>query len=151
MTHFQWHRFSELSLKQLYSLMALRAETFVVEQHCHYLDLDGRDYTALHLLGSENDNIVTYLRLFLPTGKDQPLTFGRVVTAKAVRKKGYGKQLISELLNYCDTHFPAIPIECSSQYAIKEFYETFGFKTYGEVYDDVGILHIAMRKDFDKL
>lgn len=151
MTHFQWHAFSELSLKQLYSLMALRAETFVVEQHCHYLDLDGRDYTAMHLLGSENDNIVAYLRLFLPADKDQPLTFGRVVTAKTMRNKGYGKQMIRELLNYCETHFPGTPIECSSQYAIKEFYETFGFKTYGEAYDDVGILHIAMRKDFDKL
>lgn len=148
MINFNWYTFSELTVQQLYAVLALRAEVFVVDQRCtHVADPDGEDFFALHLLGIENDSLVAYLRLFPPTDMENYIVFGRVVTARSVRKKGYGKKLMQELLNYCDTHFPKVSIQCSAQYYLLKFYESFGFKAFGEVYEEVGIPHIAMRKD----
>ncbi|WBV63632.1 hypothetical protein PGH43_02020 [Legionella pneumophila 130b] len=67
MLNFKWCEFSELTSKQLYDILALRASVFVVEQHCPYLDPDGRDFFSMHLLGLEENSLVAYLRLFLPT------------------------------------------------------------------------------------
>lgn len=145
--HFNWYPFSELTPQLLYAALALRAEVFVVDQRCNYLDPDGKDFFALHLLGMENDSLVAYTRLFPPTDIENYLVFGRVVTARSVRKKGYGKKLIQELLYYCDAHFPGVSVQCSAQYYLKAFYNSFGFEAYGEIYEDVGIPHIAMRRN----
>ena len=144
MLHFQWYKFSELTLEQLYAVLALRVAVFVVEQNCPYADLDGRDSFALHLLGVEEGALVAYARLFLPTEVEDCLVFGRVLTAKFARTQGYGKQLIQELLDYCDTNFSGISIKCSAQFHLQKFYESLGFKVYGDVYDEDGIPHIAM-------
>jgi ElaA protein len=146
MIHFNWYKFSELTLEKLYAALALRSEIFVVEQHCPYLDPDGQDRFALHLLGMEEDSLVAYIRLFPPTDIENYIVFGRVVTARSARNKGYGKKLLQELITYCDTSFPGISIQCSAQNYLKQFYERFGFKAYGEVYDEDGIPHIAMRR-----
>lgn len=149
MAHFSWHTFSDLTVSQLYALLALRSDVFVVEQHCPYLDIDGKDMYALHLLGMEDEELVAYIRLFPPTEIENYVEFGRVVTAKSARDKGHGKRLLKELLNYCQTHFPDITIQCSAQHYLKKFYESFGFETYGEIYEEDGIPHIAMKKVFD--
>lgn len=146
MTHFQWHQFSELSIEKLYAVLMLRAEVFVVEQHCPYLDPDGNDAHALHLLGMDQGALVAYLRLYLPTEVENYLSFGRVVTARSARSKGHGKQLIEELVNYCAKNFPRTNIQCSAQHYLVKFYESFGFKTHGDVYDEDGIPHIAMTR-----
>jgi ElaA protein len=146
MVIFNWYSFSELSVDQLYTVLALRATIFVVEQRCAYLDPDGKDKNALHLLGMENDALVAYIRLFPPTDVKNNIVFGRVVTAKSARSKGYGKKLIQTLLQYCEAHFSNFSIECSAQYYLKKFYEGFGFIAYGEVYEEDGIPHIAMQK-----
>lgn len=148
MIHFNWHKFSELAIEQLYSILALRSEVFVVEQHCPYLDPDGQDIFAYHLLGLENDLLVAYLRLFPPSDIENYIVFGRVVTARNARSKGYGKKLIEELLQYCDKNFPNISIKCSAQYYLKKFYNDYGFVMHGEVYDEDSIPHIAMQRDF---
>lgn len=96
----------------------------------------------------EKDSLVAYLRLLPPTDIQHYLVFGRVVTARSARTKGYGKKLIEELLAYCDVNFPNITIKCSAQYYLKKFYEGFGFKINGEVYDEDGIPHIGMQRDF---
>jgi len=141
---FIWRKFLELSPDELYSLLALRSEVFVVEQNCVYQDLDNKDQHAIHLLGINEHQIVAYLRIFPP---DQgPLVFGRVVTASQTRGKGYGRGLLKELLNYCEKHYPDVTIHCSAQYYLKEFYESFGFKTTGKIYNEDGIPHIAMDK-----
>jgi ElaA protein len=124
----------------------LRAEIFVVEQHCAYLDPDGKDRVALHLLGIEKGNLLAYLRVFPPTDTINYIIFGRVITARTARTKGYGKKLIQEMLSYCQKHFPQIEIKCSAQHYLKKFYEGFGFKAVGEVYQEDGIPHIAMEK-----
>lgn len=147
MVNFTWSQFSELSGLDVYTLLALRSETFVVEQHCFYLDPDGKDLKALHLRGIEDGQLVAYLRLFLPTETNHCLVFGRVLTAKSARSKGVGKQLMNVLLQYCASHYPNISIQCSAQYYLKKFYERFGFVAFGEVYDDAGVPHIGMLKN----
>jgi ElaA protein len=146
MITFQWLSFEKLSSLQLYSILALRSEVFVVEQKCPYQDIDGKDLETLHLLGMEKDHLAAYLRLFLPTPEQNYLVFGRVVSCPSARKKGYGKKLLQEMVNYCDQNFPGLRIKCSAQYYLKNFYESFGFKAYGDIYDEDGIPHIAMEK-----
>ncbi|MCX7122073.1 MAG: GNAT family N-acetyltransferase, partial [Gammaproteobacteria bacterium] len=74
---FKWHSFCELKLAQLYACLALRSSVFVVEQNCAFLDLDGRDFKALHLLGEESGVIVAYLRFFPPSENEKMVSFGR--------------------------------------------------------------------------
>lgn len=146
MIQFKWCYFSNLSLSQLYDILALRAEVFVVEQQCVYQDLDYGDQKAIHLLGYENNDLVAYLRLFPESKEYAYLKFGRVVTSPSKRSNGYGKLLMRELINFCEQTFPQTEIRCSAQYYLKKFYETFGFQAHGEIYDEDGIEHIEMRK-----
>jgi ElaA protein len=146
MLNFNWYTFSELTLEQLYAVLALRANVFVVEQQCAYLDPDGKDSSALHLLGMHKDKLVAYLRLFPPTTQESFLRFGRVVTDKSSRSQGYGKLLMHELLTYCQANFPNLAIKCSAQFYLKNFYESFGFTSYGHSYLEDEIPHIAMQK-----
>ncbi len=147
MIKFNWYSFTELTNSQLYNLLALRAEVFVVEQNCIYQDIDGNDTHAIHLIGVENEKVVAYLRLFPPTIENNYVKFGRVVTSPFVRHLGYGKQLIRELLHYCEIHYPTANINCSAQYYLKHFYESFGFTSQGGIYNEDGIPHIAMNID----
>lgn len=146
MIHLNWHRFSELTTEQLYAILSLRSKVFIVEQNCIYQDLDGKDEDALHLLGMEENVLVAYLRLFLPKHSENKMIFGRVVTEKSARTKGYGKQLIKELLTYCEVYYPGISIQCSAQNYLIQFYEKFGFKISGDIYDEDGIPHIKMQR-----
>ena len=146
MIAFSFKKFDELANKELYDILTCRSEVFVVEQHCLYLDPDGKDIEALHLLGMENDKLVAYLRLFLPSSDCNHVIFGRVLTTKSVRSKGYGKKLIQEMLKFCDNNLKSCDIECSAQVYLKKFYESFRFKAVGDVYDDAGIPHIKMIK-----
>src|ERR1700733_8769316 len=122
MIKFNWYEFSELTVEQLYAVLILRSNIFVVEQHCVYCDPDGKDTHALHLLGMEKNSLVAYLRLFPPTDIENYIVFGRVVTARNVRNKGYGKELMQALLSYCDTNFSGTSIQCSAQNYLRQFY-----------------------------
>lgn len=149
MINFNWYNFSELTIEQLYAVLALRSDVFVVEQNCAYPDPDGKDRYAIHLLGMEKNALVSYLRLFPPADPESYIVFGRIVTAKSARTKGYGKKLMQELLLYCDTNFPGFRIKCSAQYYLTRFYEQFGFKIYGTVYEEDGIPHIEMQRNLN--
>ena len=148
MINFNWYEFSKLNAKQLYDVLALRADVFILEQNCAYLDPDGNDIHARHLLGMEEDSLVAYVRLFPPVANEIYIIFGRVVTARSARNKGYGKKLIQELLTYCEIHFPSINIKCSAQLYLQKFYEEFGFKVVGNTYEEDGIPHIAMLRSY---
>ena len=91
--------------------------------------------------------LIAYARLFPPTDIENYIVFGRVVTARSVRTKGHGKKLMHELLAYCDTNFPGISIKCSAQLYLQQFYEGFGFKIVGKIYEEDDIPHIAMQKN----
>jgi ElaA protein len=147
MIKFKWYKFSELTAEQLYAALSMRSDIFVVEQNCVYLDPDGKDIFAIHLLGLENNSLAAYMRLFPPTDIENFIIFGRVLTARSSRTKGYGKKLMEELLSYCNKNYPGLSIKCSAQHYLKKFYAGFGFKAVSEIYEEDGIPHISMQKD----
>jgi ElaA protein len=147
MIHFNWYDFSELTTQQLYDVLALRSQVFIVEQDCVYLDIDGKDQHAVHLLAVQENLLLGYLRLFPPNDKEDRIIFGRLVMEKTARRNGHGKKLMQELLLYCETNYPGISIKCSAQNYLTQFYKQFGFKTYGDVYEEDGIPHVEMRRE----
>lgn len=142
---FTWKAFHDLTVEQLYALLKLRCEVFIVEQKCVYQDIDGKDRYALHLLGQARDQLVAYMRIFPPSPTEPRLIFGRVVTAPSARGEGLGKAMMKEAIAYFEKYFPGIPIHFSAQLYLQSFYESFGFTAQGNVYDEDGIPHIAMR------
>lgn len=140
-----WYKFSELSLDQLYDVMSLREQVFTHEQHCTETDLDGLDKQALHLIGTQDDELIAYARV-LPKGvyyKDA-IRFGRLVIPQEYRGKGLGKQMMQEIVNYIAANYPKIPVKFSAQLYLRAFYEGFGFHAAGDTYDEGGIPHIKM-------
>lgn len=146
MINFTLKKFHDLSLDELYKLMVLRQEVFVVEQDCVYLDADNKDQSSWHLLGSDQDSdLVAYLRI-LPKNisyKEYP-SLGRIVTANKVRRNGAGKMLMTEALRYTDELFPNQSIKISAQTYLLRFYNSFGFEAIGAEYLEDGIPHTAM-------
>lgn len=145
MLEWKWVSFSELTNAELYDICALRQEVFVLEQQCFYLDLDYRDQVANHLMGIQDQKLVAYLRL-LP--KDLPyanaISFGRVLTAPTVRGTGVGKKLLQQVLDYLKERNNQHDIIISAQLYLEKMYQSFGFKSVGEPYDEDNIPHIKM-------
>ena len=153
MPHWKWKTFPELTLDELYALLALRQEVFVVEQRSIYQDADGYDRSAHHLLatlegengaGEEGPLLVAYLRVLPPGLKYPEVSLGRVVTAPGLRRQGQGKVLVRKGLDFIETHYPRTTIRIGAQHYLQRFYEGFGFRTVGDVYDEDGIPHIDM-------
>ena len=146
MIHFTCLAFDQLSLSELYTILALRQEVFVVEQACPYLDCDGKDQTSWHLLGrNEAGELLCYTRL-LPTGLAYPdyPSIGRVVSAPAARGTGAGKELMAESIARCRRLFGHRAIKIGAQSYLLKFYEGFGFRSTGEEYLEDGIPHTKM-------
>ncbi|MEL6142288.1 MAG: GNAT family N-acetyltransferase [Bacteroidota bacterium] len=140
--------FYDLTHDQLYAIMMLRQEVFVVEQTCPYLDADGYDQTALHLLGTNKDGkLMAYARLFR-SGQAYPqyASIGRVVTAPAVRGQGLGYQLMDQALLELIANFGPTPVKISAQAHLQDFYSKLGFVSVGEGYLEDDIPHWAMVK-----
>lgn len=135
----------QLSLDQLYGIMRLRQEVFVVEQDCPYLDADGKDQASHHLLYEREEKLVGYVRL-LPPGVSYPeySSIGRVVTAIAERGRSYGKDLMAAAVKWCRDAYPEHPIKISAQCYLDRFYSSFGFVDTGDHYLEDGIPHQAM-------
>lgn len=146
---FVYKAFEQLSLNELYDIMHLRQQVFVVEQNCVYLDADGMDAGASHLLGFEQaKRLVAYARIF-PAGVVYPdhVAIGRVVSSPSVRGEGVGKRLMRETIERIESQFGSTKIKISAQCYLTKFYETFGFHPVGDVYLEDGIEHIAMIRD----
>jgi len=140
-------RFDELGVRQLYDVLALRSEVFVVEQNCVFLDIDGLDPLTLHLLGTGNDGALTaYARLIPPGLKSPDALIGRVVTSPAARGDGSGRALMGEALAQCGRLWPGHAITLHAQAHLERFYGNFGFEPVGQPYVEDGIPHIEMRK-----
>ena len=141
--------FAELSVDDLYAAMRLRQEVFVVEQRCAYLDADGRDHEAQHLLGkvpSLPRDLAAYARLFVSID-GAPSVIGRVITHASVRRHGMGKALMAEAIRRLEALAPAAPIALGAQRYLERFYEGFGFRVVSEPYDEDGIPHVKMLRD----
>ena len=137
--------FNDLSPEQLYKILQLRNEIFVVEQKCIYQDADNKDQPAFHLMGTnENDELVAYSRI-LPEGISyNEASIGRIVTSRNVRQTGIGKQLMLESIRQLYHLFGKIPIRISAQLYLEKFYCSFSFQTCSEVYLEDEIPHIEM-------
>lgn len=142
--------FEQLTTRELYALLQLRSEVFVVEQRCDYQDLDDKDHhpAARHLLGYQDQALVAYLRL-LPPGLSYSgmSSIGRVVTSPAIRNQGWGAPLMSEGVALCLQHWPQYNIKISAQSHLQHYYRRFGFLATGDEYLEDDIPHIAMVRD----
>lgn len=138
--------FKELTIQELYSILQLRSEVFVVEQDCVYQDIDGKDQKAIHVLGYKNKNLVAYTRCFKTGDYFNKASIGRVVVAKKERKYNYGYDIMNASTEAIKNYFNESTIKLSAQTYLKQFYNNLGFKEIGEEYLEDGIPHIAMLK-----
>ncbi len=137
--------FAALSASELYELLALRQRVFVVEQNCAYVDCDGKDLRAHHLLGRDATGaLVAYARLLPPGVSFAEASIGRVVTDGAARRFGYGRALMHEAIARTRALFGGGPIRIGAQRYLERFYGELGFRTEGEPYDEDGIPHVEM-------
>jgi ElaA protein len=144
MVNWQCKEFNLLTPAELYAILQLRSEVFVVEQNCVFLDQDNIDAKAFHLMGWEQDKLVAYTRLIPPGIAYEEQSIGRVVTSASVRKSGIGRLLMKESILQCRKLFGNKPIKIGAQLYLKEFYSSLGFIPIGGIYLEDGIEHIHM-------
>jgi ElaA protein len=138
--------FKALSTTELYFVLQLRAEVFIVEQNCVYQDIDGKDSKALHLLGKFEGTIVAYARLFKSGDYFENASIGRVVIAADYRDKKWGHEMMQEAIKGIETHFNETKITISAQLYLQKFYESHGFVQTSEMYLEDDIPHIQMKR-----
>ncbi|HET9744087.1 MAG TPA: GNAT family N-acetyltransferase [Chitinophagaceae bacterium] len=139
-------RFNELTVDQLYAILELRSEVFVVEQNCVYHDPDGKDQHAWHLMGFEADQLIAYTRIFAAGVPYPDPSIGRVVTSPLKRGSGLGRELMERSIKYCEKLFGKRSITLGAQLYLKKFYESLGFIVSGEEYIEDGIPHVTMTR-----
>ena len=140
---------AELTVPQLYALLKLRCEVFVVEQTCPYLDVDGDDLVGenRHLLAWRGDELVAYARILKSDEEFEPVVIGRVIVSSAARGEKLGNQLMQRAVASCQQHWPQKAIYLGAQAHLQNFYASFGFQPVTEVYDEDGITHIGMARE----
>ena len=136
--------FEALTVPEIYALLRLRSEIFVVEQECVYLDLDGKDDRALHVLAWEGEDLVGYCTVFRPGDYFEEASFGRVAVSTEYRGRGYGVRIMDFTIDRINKEMGPRPIAISAQAYLKRFYEELGFEPEGELYTEDGIPHLRM-------
>lgn len=139
--------FEALSVHELYDLLRLRSEIFVVEQNCVYLDLDGKDKVALHLFGEFEGKIVAHARLFKAGISFENASIGRVTVAADYRDRKWGHDLMQEAIAGILLHFGESQITIGAQLYLKKFYESHGFVQTSDMYLEDDIPHIEMKRE----
>ena len=136
--------FNDLTPQELYAIMQLRNEVFVVEQNCVYQDADNKDQLSYHFMGFENEKLVAYTRI-VPAGVSfSDVSIGRVVTSPSLRRTGFGKELMERTIEEVYKLFGKVPIHIGAQLYLKKFYEALGFQQSSKPYFEDGIEHIEM-------
>lgn len=150
MINWKWCSFDEMSVSELYAVLKLRQEIFIVEQKCIYQDCDGLDKKAWHLLGMTSNNtreeLGAYLRVIFPGSKTNYPAIGRLLIHEKMRKNGIGRKLLKQGIININRTYPDSPIQISAQLYLEPFYISFGFLSVSEPYDEDGIIHIDMVK-----
>ncbi len=140
-------KFDELSVHELYAILQLRNEVFIVEQNCPYPDCDNKDFKCWHLMGTENEKLLAYARL-IPAGVSyRETSIGRVVSSPQARGKGLGKELMRESIQRVRQLFQTESIRIGAQLYLQDFYKGFGFIKDSEIYLEDNIQHIEMLID----
>lgn len=138
--------FNELTVEELYSLLRLREQVFIIEQNCIYPDLDNKDQKAVHILGKIADKIIAYSRVFRPGDYFETASIGRVVTDNSYRNLKIGHTLMQKSILEIKNKFNHNFITISAQCYLLEFYKSLGFEPIGEEYLEDNIPHIKMVK-----
>lgn len=137
--------FEELTTAELYAILRLRSEVFIIEQNCAYQDLDNSDQKALHLMGTDDGGqLLAYTRIFAPGIKFTEASIGRVVTSPLARGKGAGRELMERSISELQQHYGVIPIKIGAQQYLQRFYTSLGFEQTSDTYLEDGIPHIEM-------
>jgi ElaA protein len=145
--HWILKKFEDLTPYELYAILQLRNEVFVVEQNCVFQDADDKDQDSCHLMGFADNKLAAYTRLLPPGIGYTEASIGRVVTSPSVRRSGAGRELMKKSIDTCRDLFGNGPIKIGAQRYLRSFYESFGFRQISDVYLEDGIEHIYMRKD----
>ena len=138
--------FRDLNTTELYQILQLRNEVFIVEQNCPFQDLDDKDFKCYHLMGFDtvSQKIMAYTRI-VPAGVSyEEASIGRVVSSPLARGGGFGKQLMKKSIELLEELYGGVPIRIGAQLYLKKYYESFGFQQDSEVYLEDGIEHIIM-------
>lgn len=137
-------RFEELKLKEMYEILALRNEIFIVEQECPYQDCDGKDEKSYHLFAEEDGEIVAYLRIIEKGVSYDEISIGRVTVKKSYRGKGISREMLSKAIEFIEKDLKETEIKIQAQAYLLNFYKSFGFKEVSEEYLEDNIPHIDM-------
>jgi ElaA protein len=149
MFQFKTKFFNELSIREFHDIVAIRIQSFVVEQDCPYQDLDGKDLNAYHVLGTNNNGeIMATARILLPGVSYPEISIGRVVVSPQYRLKNVGTILMQECLRFIEEQLGKQPIRISAQAHLEKFYNSLGFRSSGKIYLEDGIPHIEMLRNF---
>lgn len=142
-----WKSFAELSIYELYELLSFRQSIFVVEQKSWYQDADGLDEVGEHLLVTDKDRLIGYLRLIPPGLKYETPSIGRIALLKEYRRNKIGSNIVQEGLRKSAEIYSSNSSTISAQEYLINFYEDHGFEVHGEAYDEDGIPHVKMTKN----
>lgn len=139
------YRFDDFTARELYSVLKLRVDVFVVEQNCPYPELDNLDQQSIHLLYIENGEVLAYARLVPAGAKYELPSIGRVIVREDARGRGLAKQLLERSIDYIVGEWQPEAIQLQGQVYLQEFYQSFGFQAISDSYDEDGIPHVDMK------
>lgn len=137
-------KFNELTVEELYDILKVRSEVFVVEQNCVYNDQDGKDIDSIHIMIKEGNKIMAYLRVIKPGVSYDNASIGRVLVTSEARKKGLARKIVCAGIDYIINSWNEDKITIGAQNYLRDFYESLGFEAVSEVYSEDGIPHVDM-------
>ena len=137
-------KFNELNAEEIYKILALRNEIFIVEQECPYLDCDGKDFNSYHLFAKENGEIVAYLRILEKGVSYDEISIGRVSVKQSYRGRGISREMMLKAIDFIENNLFENTIKIQAQAYLLKFYSSLGFKAVSEEYLEDNIPHIDM-------
>lgn len=137
-------RFEELNNFDLYKILQLRIDVFMLEQECLYAECDNKDLMAKHIYAKEDDEVIAYARLLPPNVSYTDPSIGRVVVSPPYRSQKLGRILMEKAISQQQIDFPRQMIRISAQHRLQSFYENLGFIAHGSIYLEDNIPHIEM-------
>lgn len=140
----EWKPFNDLTAEEVYTVLCVRQQVFVLEQECLYLDADGKDRNSFHLMGFLGDELVAYARIVEPGISYKEVSIGRILSSEKVRGTGAGKELMEQALSRIECHYGNVPVRISAQTYLLKFYQKFGFQSTGKEYLEDDIPHTEM-------
>lgn len=147
MLSWQLKKFKDLTLEELYAILRVRQEVFVLEQNCAFVDADNNDQPCHHLSGYVGNEIAAYARIVPPGAIYEEPSIGRVITSGKYRRDGYGKLLMQKAIEETEKLYGKRTIKIGAQIYLEKFYGGFGFVSIGEPYLEDGIVHTYMLRE----